>query len=237
MSTGETNSPQQTTDEKILYAAKRLFIRFGYDKTTLNDVAAEVGISKSTLYARWGKKETLFGAVLWRESLQYSKAWFARIEADPQGGTFAAIYKNALLALQDNEFILLVYNRDRRILGSYLQRPELNGLYEQRTAMSANILAQFQVAGLVRADVDPAIVSFVMTSLQVGLLRMGELIPPERLPNLEAIMEVTTDMINRYLEPPTPADPEIGRQIVRQMMQQVIALLEGMINSAAQGDT
>lgn len=237
MATGETNQAQQTTDEKILDAAKHLFMRFGYDKTTLNDVAGEAGLSKSTLYARWGKKEDLFGAVLWRESLRYSKAWFARMEADSQGGTFAAIYKNALLALQDNEFILLVYNRDRRILGSYLQRPELNGLYEQRAAMSANILTQFQAAGLVRSDIDPAVVSFVMTGLQVGLLRMGEVIPAERLPSLEAIMDVTTEMINRYLEPPMPTDPEIGRQIVRQMMQQVIALLEGVISKEAQGDT
>src|SRR5690349_3274443 len=49
---------------RVLTAAAGLLLERGYDRTTLDDVARAAGVSKSTLYQRWGAREALFVAVL-----------------------------------------------------------------------------------------------------------------------------------------------------------------------------
>jgi TetR/AcrR family transcriptional repressor of mexJK operon len=46
----------------ILEAAKRLFIAQGFDGTSMDQIAAEAGVSKLTVYSHFGDKETLFAA-------------------------------------------------------------------------------------------------------------------------------------------------------------------------------
>ncbi|TXH74506.1 MAG: TetR/AcrR family transcriptional regulator [Lysobacteraceae bacterium] len=46
----------------ILEAAKHLFIRHGFDGVSMDQIAAEAGVSKLTIYSHFGDKESLFSA-------------------------------------------------------------------------------------------------------------------------------------------------------------------------------
>jgi len=48
--------------QEVLAAARNLFARYGYRKTTLDDVAAAVGMRKSSLYHYYENKDELFRA-------------------------------------------------------------------------------------------------------------------------------------------------------------------------------
>jgi TetR/AcrR family transcriptional regulator, mexJK operon transcriptional repressor len=50
--------------EAIAAAALRLFLRDGYERTSVDAIAAEAGVSKRTIYNRYGDKENLFLSVL-----------------------------------------------------------------------------------------------------------------------------------------------------------------------------
>jgi TetR/AcrR family transcriptional regulator, mexJK operon transcriptional repressor len=50
--------------EAIAQAALRLFLRDGYERTSVDAIAAEAGVSKRTIYNRYGDKEKLFRSVL-----------------------------------------------------------------------------------------------------------------------------------------------------------------------------
>jgi len=52
----------------VLDAAASCYLRFGVAKTTAADIAQAVGISRATLYRRFGSHEAIFLAVLTRES-------------------------------------------------------------------------------------------------------------------------------------------------------------------------
>ncbi|MBC8124904.1 MAG: TetR/AcrR family transcriptional regulator [Candidatus Kapabacteria bacterium] len=58
----------QTKDE-VLTAAESLFFRFGYSKTTTEEIAREAGISKRTMYKRFSKKSDIAIAVLRQAAL------------------------------------------------------------------------------------------------------------------------------------------------------------------------
>ena len=45
----------------ILDAAKRLFVTLGYERVSMDQIAAEAGVSKLTVYSHFGDKESLFG--------------------------------------------------------------------------------------------------------------------------------------------------------------------------------
>lgn len=46
--------------QQVLDAATRLFLQYGFKKTTMNDVAQSVGISKGALYLHFASKEAIF---------------------------------------------------------------------------------------------------------------------------------------------------------------------------------
>jgi AcrR family transcriptional regulator len=50
--------------EQLLAAAARTFLRYGYRKTSMDDVAAAAGISRQALYLRFDSKEELFRAAV-----------------------------------------------------------------------------------------------------------------------------------------------------------------------------
>src|SRR6476660_8560221 len=45
----------------ILDAAKRMFVSHGFERVSMDQIAAEAGVSKLTVYSHFGDKESLFG--------------------------------------------------------------------------------------------------------------------------------------------------------------------------------
>jgi TetR/AcrR family transcriptional repressor of mexJK operon len=64
--------------EAIAQAALRLFLRDGYERTSVDAIAAEAGVSKRTIYNRYTDKENLFRSVL-QDMFTGSMAAFARM--------------------------------------------------------------------------------------------------------------------------------------------------------------
>ncbi|QPH53232.1 TetR/AcrR family transcriptional regulator [Pontivivens ytuae] len=70
------------TRAAILEAAERLFLRTGYSGTSMDEVAAEADVSKQTVYAHFGSKETLFVEMVEGMTGGAGDALLARVE-DP----------------------------------------------------------------------------------------------------------------------------------------------------------
>ncbi len=62
---------QEDRKESILHAATQVFAKYGYAKTTLDDIAGVLGIKKNSLYYYFPSKEAIFDAVLEKEANSY----------------------------------------------------------------------------------------------------------------------------------------------------------------------
>jgi len=68
-------------DRRILDAAESLFLRLGFDATSCEQVVAQAGAGKASLYARYANKEALFAAVV-RDNVERSLAPAADVSTD-----------------------------------------------------------------------------------------------------------------------------------------------------------
>jgi AcrR family transcriptional regulator len=76
----------EDTRDKILIAAIQRFSKFGYRRTSINDVAEEAGVARATVYLYWKRKQDLFVAGLERFN---SQSWILAETAIAKKGTAA----------------------------------------------------------------------------------------------------------------------------------------------------
>ncbi len=232
MSEIDRRAGQDDINRRILDAARQLFMRFGYEKTTLNDIAEQARVSKTTLYNRWKNKDVLFNRLLWQESRQYMEEWMQRIEDDPEGGTFPGIYRNALLALRNYPFLETLYSADRLAVSRLLQRLGMESLFQQRMETYRVFLRLMQQVGNVRQDIDINAIAYAITSMSYGIYKLVEFIPQDQIPPIDAVVDITAAMLEGIVTPETGSSSEAGKQVIRQLMVQMRALVSDLEDKA-----
>ena len=86
----------------ILNAAKKMFVRYGFAKTTMSDIAEEAGVARQTVYNAFGSKEDILRAVVrqtgkesldavlaeWSRDLTLDaiQAWYETMQSTPDFG-------------------------------------------------------------------------------------------------------------------------------------------------------
>ena len=224
----QIKSENSAREQRILDAAAELIIHYGYDKTSVSDIADAAGISKGAIYLHYSSKDELFEALLYREFMQYAETWFARIEADPSGGTLGGMYKAVLYAVNHHPFMTALVKQDTRIFGNYLRKPDNLFMAMESPSLRSDFLQAMQAAGAMRTDVDPQVMAHIMDMLSYGLVGLVEFKKPAQIPPFDALIETIAEMIDRMLTPPDSASNEIGKAIIRQMADKALAQLEQM---------
>ena len=67
--------------EPVLVAAEKLFLRQGFELTSMQDVATAAGVAKATVYSNFPSKEDLFAAVIHRRA-EHSKLDLSHVDLD-----------------------------------------------------------------------------------------------------------------------------------------------------------
>ena len=100
--------------ESILFHARKQFTRFGYTKTTMDDIARKCEITKPTLYQYYAGKADLFAAVIEEEQ----KAFFEMIDKATAGvcGSAEKLRIYAELQIESIKRFLLLGELSRRSL-------------------------------------------------------------------------------------------------------------------------
>lgn len=217
-----TKSDNEARKQRILDTAADLFIQYGYDKTTVSDIAREAGVSKGVIYLHFDSKDALLEALFLRETQRYSETWFELLEADPESGRIGVMYKYILVALTTRPFMAAIFSQDNRVFGTYIRKPD-NIFQKMRTAQDEQPRFRFvklmQDAGAIRRELDPAVVAHIMTMLSYSLIVVSDIVEPRFTPPVEAIFDGIADMLDRALTPDDGVRPGAGREVIRQLRE------------------
>jgi AcrR family transcriptional regulator len=206
-------------EQRILNAAAERIAHYGYDKTTVEEIARDAGISKGAIYLHFKSKEQLFEALLLRESDGMVARYFELLENDPQGMTIFNIYRYGLEVTGESPLIKAMFVQDRRVLGDYLRHVRDTAAYRQLTSFGIEAVRQFQKAGLIRADIDAEAVSYLLNALRYGILAMDAFTPSGQVPSVSQLGEPLAQMLDSGL---APREGEGNQQAAREILKKLL---------------
>lgn len=203
----------QTRKQAILDAAAKLIIQYGYDKTTIGDVADTIGLNRALVYGYFKSKDELLAELIKREMLKYGQLWFDHLMADPKGGTVASIYRSIAYALKNNPFMAAIVTRDEGTFGKYLRKP--GNIFEGRSSqtIAGGLLKALQDAGTIRQGVNVQTINYIMDVLANDLVSSSR---KTSSPPYEELLETIAEMFDRMLTPEDGGNIEAGKEVLRQ---------------------
>jgi AcrR family transcriptional regulator len=192
--------------ERVLDAAVDLLVRLGADRTTLDDVARAAGVSKTTVYQRWGSRDALLLAVLRRErDLQHR-----RIRDDVCATTGPVDLRHLVAAqvraFQQGPLMAAILLLDRTVLGRLTEAVRHDPVPRDS---SIALLERLRAAGLLRTDRTLPELVAVLGAVHHGYFATAPMMPDRlRLPDAAAA-ELLGDTVHRAFaraEPLSPAE-------------------------------
>ena len=204
----EERSKRQERAERILDAAVTLIERWGYGKTTMDDIARYAGVGKGTLYLHWKTKEDLLHALYYRESAKLTKDIEERIAGDPEGLSLGSMMKHVMLATMKNPFMMAILTRDTAMLGEFAQREYGDALTQQNFARFYTLLEALRGQGHLRTDISLHDQIYLFEAIAGGMMVVGSLLPEDMRVSDERAADLLGDAIQRVFEPRSPGDSE-----------------------------
>ncbi len=178
-------------EQKLIVAAETIFSRVGFSNAKMEDISAEAGITKVTLYTYFQSKENLQLAVTHKALQLLNDTYYATIDQHKhESGLKAtlALFRNFVKFNEDN----FLYSE---ALLSYFQliRSSAHGKLEQRLSDAINQSIYFRklqdIQNLpfkltaaeiqrgiedksIRADVDPMLITLAAWTASIGYIKL-----------------------------------------------------------------
>lgn len=209
---------------RILDAAARLLLRYGHDRTTINDIAREAGIAKGSVYAHWRSRDQLFLALLRREQAALLAQIRDRLRAAARPADLELLLAESVRAYQRSPLVTAVLTRDAEILGSLARAAAEEG---RPTGGITELLVTLRAGGLVRTDRTLAEQVTVLSAVYLGYFLTAPLMPDEfRVPD-NAVPGLVAEAVWRTLQRAEPLTPDEVAEMDRAVRDHVDRSLAG----------
>lgn len=160
--------------ERIVAAAEAQFRRFGYRRTTVEDITATAGTGKGSLYLHFDSKEAVYLAAVETSLERFVETATATLRGKGSVTRRLSAFVEATAAHYGHDELLrasllgesrLVDGR-AAALAAEIQRTRIRGLL-------ADIIAEGRRDGSVRRDLDPETTAAVLFEMGWGVVRAG----------------------------------------------------------------
>ncbi len=196
---GEQIRRQERAD-RILDTAMELILRWGYKKTTIDDIAKQAGVAKGTIYLHWKTRDDLFRALIIREKVREGQRMQREMAADPEGFTLHGMCKYSLLSALRNPLMKALLQQDTAVIGAIVDKSYAE--VDARPAIEAfhQFVIQQRDLGLIRTDLSLTEQIQVITAVLHGFLRNSDYLPDEYEVSIEQKVNLAAEVIRRTFE-------------------------------------
>lgn len=217
---------RQERAERILDAAAELVLRWGYDKTTIDDVAREAGVAKGTIYLHWKSRQELFFTLLRRERVAMLAGMTRGIDGDPNGVTLPGVVRQLGIALGERPLVRAYLLGDRDVVGKLIRRSRVSSLPSRPLVDHLEALRKHDA---VRTDLTAGAQASMIGAVVTGYLLTDPLTPDASLPDEEQVPDLMAEAVRRIVDPGRPLrarEQERVAQLTRDYLEQVVDLTD-----------
>lgn len=207
----EENSKRQERAQRILDSAADLVKRWGYGKTTIDDIARQAGVAKGTIYLHWKTREDLFKSLMVREKRALADDIQQRIASDPQGATLHGVIKHTMLAILKNPIMKAVFVGDTDMLGEIARMKQRTTHYQERLASFNVYFEVLRSQGLIRTDLSLKQAIYILSAVSTGFLLVDPLLPDELKLSDEEAADMLAETIRCTFETAQPTSPQASQ--------------------------
>ncbi|MCU7494596.1 MAG: TetR/AcrR family transcriptional regulator [Ignavibacteria bacterium] len=170
----EQLAKEKEKEQQILKAARQIFARYGFSKTTMEDIAEDVEMGKASLYYYFPTKESLFKAAMMSEKDEFVRK-VGKI-LDKQTSATAKLYSYVEERLK---FFQELVNLGTLTVHSFLEKKSIfrnlfEELGEQELTIVKNIINEGKISGEFKSDMDervPEVLLHVLHGLRLRMVR------------------------------------------------------------------
>ena len=187
---------EQDRRAEIYRSAARIFHRKGYHATSINDIAAAVGLTKAGLYYYIKGKQDLLFAIMGfaMDQLDEQVIEPARRVQDPQARLETIVARHARLITQDSSALTILVNELEGLLPD--DRADIIGRQRDYVDFIADTLAALRDEGKV-VGLDPTVGAFSLVGMILWISRWYQ--TDGRLDGDEVVAAVTRMAISAVL--------------------------------------
>lgn len=208
----------------ILDIAGDLVLRWGYDKTTVEDIARQAGVAKGTIYLHWKTREELFAALLRRERVEMITEVRRRIEEGP--ATLRELLRLLASETLSRPLIRASVLGDSEVLGRLTRQKRDRTAGAELDGGFRGYFGTLLEHGALRSDLSPAEHVTTLVSVLYGFLSAPPMLPAGYRPADERLAELIADTVGRALEPGGPIPAADARAVARATLKYVDAVVE-----------
>jgi AcrR family transcriptional regulator len=160
--------PPDPSLDPVLDAAVECLARHGISKTTLSDIAREMGVAPSTVYRKVGSVDNVTMLVFAREAHRFLKRIPATFTAATGPTAVTTLMADAITTLANDPVAAKVLRDEGDWMGRMVTR-QLDHLLAQGVEVTAPLLAAAMAAGLIRKQ-DPELLAHWMLRIALAAL-------------------------------------------------------------------
>jgi AcrR family transcriptional regulator len=167
----------------IIDAARKLFADKDFDEVSMNEIAGEVGLGKSTLYLYFKNKESLYFAVVLRGTLIWAEMVKEEVKKGNTGLEKLILYGNANKRFSNEypDYFRLLYSPtsikkqfDMDKMTSSGEFQEVRELFKEIMFIGIDSIQKGRDEGEIRPDVDPTEAAILLSVIYNGKVNMGD---------------------------------------------------------------
>lgn len=167
--------------EQILQTALQLFAKYGYKKTTVEDIAGALGLTKGALYLYVKNKQDLYEkTAAWALAEWQQRVREAVTEVAGPEQRLRVMALSAFEYLLGHEELLALINADTDFYADLIVKEPFAAIHRDSVMMMESVLADGVETGVFQA-VDPAAVADALFSLYLGFIAQTRMRWPREL--------------------------------------------------------
>lgn len=146
----------------ILDKAQHRFDRFGFRKTTMDEVSRDCGISKKTLYSQFQDKQRLFDALFVRECQKVLDDILARVGAVPDPlDRLCQLVRIAIEYFNEDNFLTRLLKNDDALFSALMKGQYHARITNHLIRLIGETIAEGKAQGKIRAEIDEQIAAYI----------------------------------------------------------------------------